>query len=238
MGINLQARVFNILEPAWATYLKGTYQTPGIGKLAYEDSSGASTVFTKEVGYNTSFEFGFYYNLGNWGLRLSGELIRSQPLVDISGGSSGGTEWMLLDSQLQATVYKLGIEYAFPIDQASKFYIVAALGTASVKLTNNYDVNGSSPYGVADFQEEGSTTLIVGELASGYEYNFGDQTTVILDLGYRVFNVTDLKHDKDVTDFLGGSTSGSAMKNSDGTDREIDLSGFYISLMLRFFIHL
>ena len=99
---------------------------------------------------------------------------------------------------------------------------------------------GTSAYpSVSDHTEKGTQTLIMGEVALGYEYNFSADTTLLFDLGWRQMQAKALTHTSDTTSFLGNVSAGDPLKDtsSSGPNRTLDLGGFYVGLGFRFYIN-
>ncbi|MFK8139406.1 MAG: hypothetical protein AB8E15_13685 [Bdellovibrionales bacterium] len=232
-----QAKVFNLSKQTVSTFLRGSYATPTIGSGAYSDSSGnATTGFSKEASYNTTGEFGLFFTTPMMGIRFSYEFLQAQPLEGVSAGASS-TEYMTIDSRVVAKIPKIGFEFGFATDNNSKYYLNLNFGYAQVELVNDYSFTGASPYGVGDYTERGESTIVMGDISLGWEYNFSEDSTLLVDAGYRVMTINRLTHTAATTTINGGVTAGDALTNNDSTDRAIDLSGAYIGLGFRFYIN-
>lgn len=239
-ALNLEARVFDISKQSISTYLRGSYAMSQVGKKGYALSSGSSTSFSDEASINTSGEFGVYFATGRFGVRFAGELLSPATQEAISGANSGGTSLMTLDSKAQALIYKMNVEYSWFLTPQSKVYLSVGAGSANVSLTNIYTLTaaGNAAYpGVADHTVKGTETLIMGEVAVGYEYNFSANTTVMMDLGWRQMQSKKLTHTSATTSFNGSNASGDPLVDYDGSATTLDLGGFYVGLGLRFYIN-
>lgn len=236
ISLGAEAKVFDISKQTIGTFIRGTYGQSSVGKKAYGNSSGASTSFNDSFDFNTSGEFGLYTGVEQIGLRLSAEFLNPKAKKDINGVNSGGSTLMNLDSNISALIYKGSIEYSWFIDPNSKWYISLGVGSATVTLTNDY-TNIDASFGISDFSEKGTETLIMGEILMGYEYNFSADTTLMLDLGWRQLQANSLKHSSNTTTFGGNVSAGDTMTNTDGSNRTLDLGGFYVGLGLRFYIN-
>jgi hypothetical protein len=64
---------------------------------------------------------------------------------------------------------------------------------------------------------------------------FADHATLVADLGYRYLRVNELKSSDDVTTFTGSYHAGDTLKNNDGSDRSLDLGGFFAGIGFRFY---
>lgn len=230
-----QARVFDLTKQSIGTYLRGTYGQSGLDKKAYEDSSGANTLFSDSVSTATSGEFGVYFGAQNLGFRISAELYQPDKMKGIKGKDSGGSDLMDLTSGVSVQIYKVGLEYSWFLSPKSKIYTVLSVGQATVKLTNEY--SNISGYAVSDFTEKSSESLVMGEIQLGYEYNFSADTTFLLDLGYRQLQAKSLKYSSSVTSFLGNVNEGDVVLNASGNNRTLDLGGLYLGFGFRFYIN-
>jgi hypothetical protein len=236
VSVGAEAKVFNLSKQTIGTYIRGTYGQSAVGKNAYGSSSGSGTTFNDSFDFNTGGEFGIYTGVEQIGLRLSAEFLNPKAQKNINGVNSGGSTLMNLDSNIAAVIYKGSIEYSWFIDEASKWYLSLGVGSATVTLTNEY-TNIDASFGISDFTEKGTETLIMGEVLVGYEYNFSADTTVMLDLGWRQLHADGLQHTSNTTTFGGNVVAGDTMTNSDGSNRTLDLGGFFIGLGLRFYIN-
>jgi hypothetical protein len=63
-----------------------------------------------------------------------------------------------------------------------------------------------------------------------------DTTTYAFEFGYRYLKIDNMKYSGDANVFGTAHTSGEAMKTLAGADRNIDLSGIYISMSFRFYL--
>lgn len=238
-SVYAEARVFNIAKQTVSTYIRGSYATSQLGLKGYGLSSNANTVFTDKVSVNTSGEFGLYFASGAFGVRFAGELLSPKALENVSGTNSGGTPLMSVDSKAQALIYKMNIEYSRFFTPISKMYISVGMGSANVTLTNAYTMTaaGTTAYSLTDHTVKGTQSLIMAEVAVGYEYNFSADTTVMMDLGWRQLQAKSLTHTSATTTFNGANAQGDALVDHDGSATTLDLGGFYVGLGLRFYIN-
>lgn len=231
---NAEARVFDFSLNKFATYFKGNYGLTAVGKDAYKDSSGATTVFSNGPGFNWGGEVGVLIQTNNAGIRLGYELINPQKQSGIPGTSSG-TEIVTLDSNILGAFPSAHFElYLSNNSKTSRFILSAGGGYGTVSLKNVYS---QSPVG--PFVEKGTATTYMLEGAAGFEFLFTDNITIVADAGYRYIPQTNFKADNTFTDVYGNTiTKGDVLVNGDGTARQLDLGGVWAGLAFRFYINL
>ena len=96
---------------------------------------------------------------------------------------------------------------------------------------------GTSQFGNGDYIEEGTGYFIMGEAFGGYEFQFFDNVGFSLDAGYHYFTVGPLNANRNANTVRGAITQGSTLKNVDGTNRTVDLSGYFAAASLRIYIN-
>jgi hypothetical protein len=233
------ARTFNFDTEHFATYVRGTYGPSSLGDSAFANSSGVGASTDRKVRSNFSGEVGFLLPYKTFNLRLSAEYLFPYHYSDIKGADSSGTTLYNLDSKVTAIIPMLNIEYLLRKSATSHFLIGAGGGLAFVSLDNEYTMQpaGTTAFpGVGDNKESATATALALQAYTGYEFLLSDSATLALDLGYRFCYVGSLKSTKDTTTFTGSETSGSDLKNSDGSNRTLNLGGPFVGLSLRFYL--
>lgn len=241
MGSRTSARVFNFDSERFSTYLRGTGGFSNLEKGAFEDSSGASTVFNDKVEFNFSGEIGFALSVSSLTIRLGLEGLLPQELSEADGSDSSGTELMSLNSEALAMIPKGVVEVVLFSDGVSRLIGGFGVGKGNITLTNVYTLTaaGQAAYsGVSDFTEVVKGSALGGEVFMGIESLLVDNVTFTAEVGYRVYKFKDLKHDSAVTTFQGDVAEGAAAVNDDGTVRELDMRGLFVGVGLRFYINL
>lgn len=234
-----EARVFKMGEEHFATYLRGQYQVAGQKDEAFAASGGSGAVYDSSYTSNMAYEFGLVYASTRLNWRFGFEVLKPADLKDIKGKSSGGTTWYTLGNTISGYAPKIGLELSVKNWSASRFFLNADYGYATVNVQNSYTFTsaGTTQFtGMADFREEMEGTGSLVETSMGFETILSDTTTIILDAGYRVLQINELKHKQAVKTFQGTVAKGDAAKNTDGSPRTLNLSGAFASVWLRFWI--
>ena len=227
-------------KESFAAYLKGGYWTQAIKNTALSDSSGTGVTLDAEFKSNLTGEFGFVYSNGRINFLFGLEVIRPAPIVSRKGTDVAGTELYDVSSEVSAYAPKLGIEISFYQGATSRACLGGAFGTATLTGRNSYvlTADGTAAFaGVVDFYEDLRSTAPLTEGSLGYEMLMADTTTFNLEAGYRSLSFTAITHNRDVTSFQGPIIKGDAATNMDGSKRTMNLSGPFIALSFRFWLH-
>jgi hypothetical protein len=134
---------------------------------------------------NLAYEFGFVYASKYLNWRFGFEFLKPATLKNMSGTSSGGTEWFTLSNDISGYVPKIGLEANIKTWNASRLYLNADYGLATVTVQNSYSFtsDGLTQFpGMADFREEIQGTGSMIEASVGIETLMSDTTTICLDL--------------------------------------------------------
>lgn len=235
------ARKFDFKSESVATYFKGSYGPSQVRDAAFGDSSGASTSFDKNVTTNAGAEFGFLVASERLNLRLGAEILLPRHLSDVKGSSdTTGTELFSLDTKTSALIPTVFIDAVLSSTPTSKAFLSTGLGYAYVSVDNTYafTADGTSEFGLANFQEKAKAEALAIYGSVGYETLFADNSTVVFELGYRYLEPDTFKHEKETTTFQGPVTAGELATTNNGDARKISLSGIFASLSFRFYIGL
>jgi len=230
------ARVFDFEQYTVGTYFKGNYGLTGVGKDAYEHSSGTGNFFSDSPTFNWGGEAGLLLATGSqFGIRLGYELVSPQKQSGISGTDSGGTQTLTLESSVIGKFPVAHIEmYLSNNSKTSHFILSAGGGYGTVDMKNSYS-NAAFP----SYTEKGTATTYMLEAATGFEFLFTDNITILADLGYRYVPKTNFKAQNTFTNAYGAViTKGDILRNADGSARQLDIGGAWIGLGFRFYIKL
>lgn len=235
------ARVFNITEESFATYLKGSYGMGLENSLVSgaDSTTGIDINLDPEHAYMSSAEWGFVYAKGPFGLRLAVELIRPPRWKEREGTNSSGTALYTLNSDQSVFIPKAGVEINFTRTRHSRLFAYLGVGSGSLKSSHEYNftTDGDAAYApnTSFFEQlEGTAPLYEGSL--GYEGLLADATTYSFDIGYRSLEFSELKHARAATTFGGAVAVGDIAKNVDGTDRSLSFSGVFVGFALRWWL--
>lgn len=229
-----QARTFDFKTEGFATYLYGTYGPSLVSDTAYANSSGSGTSVDKKTSTNYSGEFGFLISGETVSLRLGAEVIKPKTNSDIKGTDSSGNQIFNLESSVFAFIPRATIEYAIGSTPHSRWLATLGAGVAVVTVDNTYTQVASST-GLTDHVESGTGTGTMIEIATAYEFLLSDTATMFWNIGYRRVSPAAFQSNKDVTSFMGSEPKDSDLKNQDGSNRTVNLSGPFAGVAFRFY---
>lgn len=235
------ARVFNITEESFATYLKLSYGTGLENTLVSgaDSSSGVDITLDPDHSYMSSGEWGFVYSNRVVGLRLAVELIRPPRWQEREAKNASGTSLYTLNADQSVFIPKAGLEINFTRTLHSRMFMYLGVGSGSLKSAHEYNftTDGDGAYNpLTSFFEQVEGTAPLYEGSFGYEGLLADSTTYSFDIGYRYLEFSELKHTRATTGFGGTVADGDIAKNIDGTDRTLSLSGVYVGFALRWWL--
>lgn len=236
-----EARVFDFKNEYLASYLRGTASSSVASDGAFGSAGGSGTTFEDKVAYNFSGEIGFLLRFKNMvSFRVGMELLQTKPLVSISGKNASGVELFQLDSEVLILQPLATIEVDLSPTNESRTFLFLGGGLADFTLDNQFTMTstGTSELGgVTDFSEKATASRISAHAGIGYERLLADTATIALELGYRYLPSPDFKLDKSATTIAQGAVNKSdPLLNSDGSRREVNMSGIFASLGFRFYI--
>ncbi|UYL08793.1 hypothetical protein B9G69_017255 [Bdellovibrio sp. SKB1291214] len=231
-----EARLFDINKESVAPYFTLMGGPSGVGKSGYENEASNITV-SGDSKYVYGGEFGAVVSTRPMNLTFGIEFLKPNSVAGFSGVDTGGTQVYSGDSDILGYAPKVGIELNLHGDNESRSFVSASLGYVSVTLKNSYTLTaaGTAAYpGVATMIEsKGTATEITAGL--GYEGVLSEQTTYVFQFGYRQLRFDNLKYSHDYNTFNGAVSSGDTVKNG-ASNRELNLSGGYLSLGFRFYM--
>lgn len=235
-----EARVFSFSNESFAGYIRTGYGL-GLENGAMSKSNGTAGTpadSTIKFPYNLSGEFGFVYSGSHINFRFGIEVLRPQTID--TAGTNGGTELYDLKSEASVVIPKLGLEFNFIKTPWHRVYMYMAGGSASLAARNAYTLTaaGDAAYNpIDDFYEDLRGTATTYEGSFGYEGLLADTTTWSIELGYRSLNFTRITHNRAANTFTGNVVKGDVATNTDGSDRNLNLTGAYASIGFRFWIN-
>lgn len=236
-GVEASARVFNFAGLNVSSFLRAAGGTAQFGNDAFSNSAAQDVSYSEGALYQFTGEFGFSFEADAFTARLGFELHRPQHLTQYEAKTSGGTIQYTVDSDIISYSPTLTLEFPLNKAQTTKSYFFLGVGYAYVTLSNIYTFTASgSSYGLSNFTEDGKTQSIFGTGGWGFETLMVDNVTFGMEFGYRFMEAYQFNHKSNVTTFLGSKTEGSVMKNSDGSDRFLNLSQPFLAFVLRFYI--
>lgn len=232
------ARVFNFAGLNVSSYLRGAGGTAYFGNDAFGNAGGSGAIYSEGVLYQFSGEFGFSFELSSMTARIGFEMHRPQHLSQYEAKNAGGTTLYNIDSDIIS--YSPMITFEFPMSKSStsKTYTFLGAGYGYVTMKNQitFTAAGTTAYSLADFTEDTKGQSIFGIGGWGFETLLVDNVTFGMEFGYRYMEVYRMTHKAASTNFLGSSAEGAPVKNTDGTDRFLNLSQPFMSFMFRFYI--
>lgn len=240
IGSHAESRVFHLQKQTSGVFFRGNYGLSEIQSDAIVRRSGEKTFLNDEVRSIYAAEFGYLAMIDPVGIRLSLQTVHPQKLSKISGTNASGDKLMDISSSIYSIFPMLSLEYYFYNGQGNSralFSVGGGYGRVTLKNEFNLTSLGTTEYGISSFKEtaEGYTYLIESSL--GYEFAISNALTLIFDTGYRYGVVKSFKHKDSNTSFDGSYSSGETVKNSDGKDLTIDLSGIYAGITLRLYFN-
>lgn len=237
-GALAQARVFNINNESFAAYFLASGGGSQLGTSAVQGESGSNITFSGGTNYQYTGEFGFVYSRPYVSVRFGLEILKP-PMLE-STANDGTSDLYSVSSTALGYTPKLSLDFNIYRTNSNRSFISASVGSASVTLKNDYILTSAGQAAfpsVADHgtESKGSSTSYTASL--GYEGLMTDTTTYLVEFGYRLLKIDNLKYTKDVTTFSGSKVSGDDVPpNSDGTQRSLDFSGGFIAIGFRFYM--
>lgn len=232
-----EARNLDLKNDRVAPFLRGSFGYCLAGTSAFGASSGADTTFDKSANFSTGGEIGVAVEGSSIGMRLSVEYLIPKQLTSAEGIDASGTKQMSLESKMAAVIPQVNFDYNFHGTNTSRWFFGGGVGMATLSLDNVYTITGSKYSSLGStLTESGKGNTMGGQAYLGYEGHFTDTVTLSLDIGYRYYTFQTIESTKTETSFTGSEVEGQPLKNHDGSDRQINLSGPYSALMIRFYL--
>lgn len=236
-GASAEARNLDLKNDRFAPFVRGSFGYCLAGTSAFGASSGATTTFDKTANFATGGEIGVAVEGTTLGMRISVEYLIPKQLTSNEGKNPAGTTEFSMESKMGAVIPQVNFDYNMKTTGTSRFFVGGGVGVGVLSVDNEYTMAvGSSYSALGNFKESGTGQTMGGQGYAGYEFHFTDTATLAIDVGYRYYNFTTINSTKDVTSFTGAEVTGQPLKNHDGSDRQVNLSGPYSALMLRFYL--
>lgn len=227
-----EARVFDLGREQFASYILLTGGPSVVKDKAFAGESSADT-YPAGVAQNISGEFGFVYATRYLSWRFGFEILKPATMKS-AAASQGGTDVYEVKSDLIGYIPKVGLEFNLKTSSWYRLLLFAGVGSASLTATNDYTSVTIAPN--ADFQAQYKSAGNLQVAGLAMEMAAFDTTSVVLELGYRKLNFGKLTYAKDVTGFGGAHAAGDTVVDTDGEKRQLDFSGGYAGLGLRFWL--
>lgn len=233
------ARQFDFKSAGFGTYVRGEYGLATRGDASFADSSGANVSFSGSRSTTAGGEFGFLFAGEKSTFRLSAEVLLPKRLAGLEGTSSGGgVKYFDLDSKVTVITPQANLDFVVQPFAESRILASVGGGLALATTQNVYKMTsaGTAAFGgVTDHTETGKGQGIDAHASAIYEIMFADHATLAFDIGYRYCKISALTSSDDVHTFTGTYKAGDKLKNNDGSDRSIDLSGLFAGAGFRFY---
>jgi len=231
------ARKIDLSKEKFATYLRGSFSTSNVGKSAYADSSGVGTSFTEEPKFGYGGGIGLLYRIGRVNITAGVDVLTPARIEKIEGKNASDQVLMTLKSTVIGVVPNAGLEFTFYSGPRSRLFVSGNFGYASVTILNDYQMTslGQTTYSVTNYTEEGNDYALSGYAGGGFEFILADNTSVLIEGGYRSLQVTKFTHVRDGNSLRGTMTKGEPLTNIDNTHRALNLSGYLLGGALRFY---
>lgn len=230
--------MFKFEKAVVGSYFKGNYGPSALGKGAYGDSSD-DIEFEDKPTHILGGEFGFILNAGFMGLTLGANVISPENMLGMKGKNSSGDTLARVDSTIIGVLPSVHLEFYPYLHDTYRMVISLGAATGNLTITNRYDLtsDGETAYpGVKDYTEEVMGNAVLFEGFVGFEFNLVDSVTLLADVGYRYFTLSEFKHQRSVTTVDGDVSKGDTAYESDGsTKRKVNLNGAFVGVGLRFF---
>lgn len=241
-SVTVEARVFNYKDASLAAFIRGTGGTSGVNQDPFANSSGVDTSVSGKISYAYSGELGAVIGLGDsMNLRIGAEGIQHHPLKEAKGSSPTDVERFTMESSVFVFNPNLTLEFFAAHSGSLRYYGSVGVGYAMIDVENRYTMSPTNDLSVnTDFNEKMYATSTSYQVAAGLETLFVDNVTFAADVGYRYLKAASLKYRGDVNNFV--AAPGTALKdaevlNHDGSARSLDLSGFFVGVAFRFYLH-
>ena len=225
------ARIFDLSKEKFGSYLIFSSSQSNLKETPYQGLTVADD-FSDAYKYPAGGEFGFMYENHSVGFRFGVEIIKPSPTEGYAK-SNNVTKYYYKDN-ISVLVPKIAMEVNFITKSKFRLLGYGFLGQANLVESTDYSAVTVAPSASHTVDIKSSANMSGGGLA--FEFSAFDTTTLIFELGYRQLKFANMIYSKDVTTFEGAVTSGTTVKNSDGTSHQVDMTGAYAALGFRIFL--
>jgi hypothetical protein len=232
-----EARVFDFAKASFGNYIRGNLGISSAYQDAYGHSSGYGVDFNETPSYMTGVDFGFILSSTAVGFRLGANLVGPESIYDSEGKDSSGDVLFKLNSSTSALLATGHFEVYPYADSTYRLVIGVGAGTGNVTVSNKYTLtdDGRLADDIPDYTEQLTATALMYDGYLGFEFHAFDSATIMFDVGYRKFNISDLKHTSDDRTVIGDFDKGEVAEQNNGDNRKVRLDGVYGGLWLRLF---
>lgn len=227
----VHARVFDLSKERFGSYLIFTGSQSNLKDTPFAGLTVANE-FTDIYSLPVSGEFGFMYENKNIGFRFGFETLKPSPREGYA--KLNNVNQYYYKDDLSALSPKMAMEINFLTRSKYRFLGYGFFGRANLTETTVYTEVSIAPTVNHTVNMKSSGNMSGGGVA--FEFHAFDTTTLIFEVGYRQLKFANIIYSKDVTSFEGAVTSGTTVKNTDGTNHQIDMSGAYAGLGFRIFL--
>lgn len=242
VSVPAKARIFDFKEQRFAALVDGSFASTVMGQDAFAANLGPNVTMNEKLQYLYSGRLGFSFILSErLNFALAVEMLDPASIKAASGKNSSGSELYLFSASGQVLNPLAFIEYTYSRVGNVKYFFGLGAGWAQLTLDNRFEINAAGEThlgGVQSYTEKLEASSVINGYASlGLEAHFVDTATLVFQAGHRLFKVYELKHGSAVTTYAEGAVAaGDTVYNADGSKRQIDLSGPFVSLGVRFYI--
>jgi len=238
-----QARKFDYNDGVFSVYVGGTIGTSRIQKTPFEPGMPSTVSFPDYNGVNYGYSglFGFDLTLQNRvSFKLGVDFLYAAEAKDIEGKNSSGNVLLSETSDTLGVVPEFMVELHLARGPRSRVSVGGGVGYMTATIRNDIRMTalGQSTLGVSNYVEEGQGTAIPAKLFTNFEFILVDNVSMVLQAGYRYAVVKQFNYTRNATAPapIGAEVQGQVMKNADGTNRTVDMSGVFGGVQLIFWM--
>lgn len=232
------ARIFNVVNDTFAVYLRGSLDSAPFENTLASESAGTLTEVKIEHEKKISGELGVVFTSPQVNFRMGLDFIRPPEAENVKGiRTTDSAEVYTMKSEMSVLAPKISLEANLRRWPQARLFMSAGYGYALLTAMNSYSITDSPHFsGLTDFKEELTATGTLLEGTLGYENLLADTTTFVLEAGYRSLKFPSIDYRKATTNFQGSVSGGQPALKTDGSARELDLSGVIFAFSFRFWM--
>jgi hypothetical protein len=205
----------------------------------FEDTSGTNITIDDAVNFNLGGEIGLAFTSSRAAFRLGIESIHPNPITAKEGTNLSSQAMYTFDSDISVLLPKADIDFTLRSSNTWRIFISLGGGVGTLAYKNSYafTTEGQTVFsGLSNFSEEGTSTATMMEGALNFEHLFTDTTTIVIELGYRQLKFDELKYKENTDSFTGSHAKGDVVLNADGSNKNVDFTGFVGGVCFRFYL--
>lgn len=226
------ARKFDYNDGVVGAYVGGTIGLNRLQKTPFEPGKPTTVSYPDFGGINYGYSgmLGLNLTLKNrLSIKVGVELLYSSKAKDMEGKNSSGAVLFSETSESLGVNPEMMIEINVVRGTKHRVSVGGGAGylTGSIRNDVKMTAAGQTQLGVGNYIEEGQGTGISAKVFSNFEFVLLDNISMVLQLGYRYARVGELKYTRDANlpAPFGAVTKGQTMRNNDGSNRIMDMSG-------------